>query len=182
VSVKPSGLPFWSRTNTLTSYGGHVTKAEFAGISALGGNTDLAAVDFNRLAANLATCSRTVPFATLSWTTRESTSQEPLVSYAAIPTGVYFGEPYDGSNPPRGYPSVTRSGNVSIVTFDSSYSDAYGVSHPFAPSTTTAKVTLNSTTLGRVPTADDSSGQLVVIVWDSSGIPTQDNSITLEAW
>lgn len=179
--VMPAGSPFWARTNTFGHYGGHVSKAEFAGVAALGGDTDLSAADFNRLPTDVAAVSRTIPFCVISYTGRESTADDPLVSYVALPTGVYVGEPYDGGNPPTGFPGVTISGDNAVVTFDSSYSDAYGIAQAFSP--TIARPSLNDLTAGLMVRVISISGQTVTtLVVDETPTAQQDIAVTLEVW
>jgi len=179
--VTPSGSPYWARTNTFSHYGGHTSKSEWAGVAALGGDTDLAAADFNRLATDAACTARTTPFCIISYTTRESTSLDPLVSYVALPTGIYAGVPYDGSDPPTGFPSVELSGTNSVVTLESSYNDPFGIAQSFA--VTRAKPTLNDLTAGLMARIVSVSGNVIsVVVLDESAAEQQDKMLTLEIW
>jgi hypothetical protein len=179
--VTPAGAPFWARTNGLATYGGDTAKENYAGVAALGGDTDLDADALNRLAADAVATSRTVPFCVISYTTRESTAEDPLVIYVALPTGVYVGEPYDGGNPPTGFPTVEISGTTAVVTLASSYLDPFGVAQSF--SIVRARVSVNDLTAGLMPKFMSVSGTMVAtIVLNESAAVQQDKSLTVEIW
>jgi hypothetical protein len=128
MTTTPAGRPAWERANDHTSYGGHSEKRNYQGIPVINPRTDVGAEHLARLAADLAAVQRTAAFGVLVFTARDSTTADPLVSVADLMTGVYSGAPYDGGNPPTGYPSVTRSGDGQYqVTFAASYDDPYAV-------------------------------------------------------
>lgn len=179
--VTPAGVPFWARTNTFSHYGGHASKSEYAGIAALGGDTDLAAADFNRLSTDKAATARTTPFCIINYTTRESTSDDPLVNYVALPSGVYTGSPYDGAYPPTGFPTVTLSGTSALVTLASSYTDLFGIAQTF--SLTRAKATLNEITIGLIAKITVVTTTTVATeVMNASALRQQDKTLTVEIW
>ena len=127
MTLVPSGLPGWSRVNTFANYGGSVNKANFRGEPALGGGTDLDASDFLRMVTDLSSAARTMPLCVITCNARSATGDEPLVSYCAMPTGVYSGEPYVGDNPPNGFPTVTSGGSdVVVITLPETMTDEYG--------------------------------------------------------
>jgi hypothetical protein len=185
--VTPAGAPFWARTNGLATYGGDSAKENYAGVAALGGDTDLDADALNRLAADAVATARTTPFCVISYTTRESTAEDPLVTYVALPTGVYVGDPYDGGNPPTGFPTVEISGTdvpprrTALVTLASSYLDPFGVAQSF--SIVRARVSINDLTAGLMPKfMSVSSTTVATIVLNDSAAVQQDKSLTVEIW
>lgn len=176
--VVPSGSPYWSRTNTFSHYGGDSSKADYAGIPALGGDTDLDAADFNRLPTDLAACSRSQLLCVLQF---DTSSDPPDVNYAALPSGVYLGEPYPGSNPPTGFPEVVRTAGGFIVTLASSYSDAYGVEQ--SVTLTGAHMTVSSVTPGEAATAERTSDTTLFIqAFDETGSDLLGATLTAEIW
>jgi hypothetical protein len=176
--VVPSGSPYWSRTNTFAHYGGSASKSDYAGIPALGGDTDLAAEDFNRGPTDLAACSRSQVFCVLQL---DGSTDPPSVNYAALPTGVYLGEPYPGDNPPSGFPVVVRTASGYTVTVADSYLDSYGIEQTV--SITGARVTVASLTIGEAATAEKSSDtELAIEAFDENGTALSGETLTMEIW
>lgn len=181
--VVPSGAPYWSRANAFGNYGGNASKSAYASIPALGGDTDLDPADFNRGPTDLAACARSQAFCIMQLTSRETTAEDPLVNYVALPTGVYLGEPYDGGNPPAGFPGIVRNfaGNMT-VTLGSAYSDAYGVEQEYV--VTGARATLAYLAiLGQAATAERlSDSEVTVEYFDNGGTSLFDQTVTVEIW
>jgi hypothetical protein len=154
-TIRPTGLPAWTRTATFEQYGGHTAKENFLGRSAINPVTDVDATEFSRMTTDLAVLVRTAPFAVMTIVCQDTQHRgfddegqpifipgpaTPLIEYAALMTGVR-NTIYEGDAPPTGYPSVVRTGTGEFtVTFATSYADEYGVAAAYAPRAAQATV------------------------------------------
>lgn len=130
--VIPTGSPAWLKANDFSSYGGSLTKKNFASRGAINPKTDVGAEAFSRIAADLAALARTAPFGVFAITCDDGTPGPPAITYAAMMTGVRTAS-YVGNAAPTGFPSAIRNGNGDItLTFSASYTDPYGITGAFA--------------------------------------------------
>lgn len=130
--VIPTGSPAWLKANDFSSYGGSLTKKNFASRGAINPKTDVGAEAFSRITADLAAIARTAPFAVILVTCDDGTPGPPTINYAAMMTGVRSSS-YVGNAAPTGFPSAIRNGNGDITfTFASTYADPYGIIGAFA--------------------------------------------------
>lgn len=138
--VIPLGSPAWTRANDFSSYGGHLSKKNFASRGAINPKTDVSAEAFSRMAADLAALARTAPFGVFLVTCDDGTPGPPTINYAAMMTGARTA-PYVGNAAPTGFPSAARNGNGDItLTFAASYMDPYGIAGAFALSLAKAQL------------------------------------------
>lgn len=146
MSVIPTGVPVWLRTNDFTSYGGNLNKKNFASRGVINPKTDVGAEAFARITADLASLGRTAPFAVFQIQCDDTTPAAPTVTWVTMMTGTRSAS-YLGSAPPTGFPSVARNGNSDFtITFAASYTDPYGVTGAFVAKG--ARSQLNGDTAG----------------------------------
>jgi len=132
MTITPTGLPAWTRTAAHTDYGGHTSKTNYMGGGVINAKTDVGAEQVCRMAADVAALVRVAPFAVLTIQFNDTPAADPTILYANLMTGVTAN--YEGDNPPSGFPSASRAADgVCLLSFDSSYSDDYGVAADFAP-------------------------------------------------
>lgn len=121
----PSGLPSWSRTATAETYGGSIEKQNYQSQGVTNAMTDLGAEEFSRMAADLSSCIRTAPFASL---VVNGVTEEVLniqTQYGSL------NEVYDGYNPPFGFPTFIRNNDgYYTLEFPESATDDFGVVYP----------------------------------------------------
>jgi hypothetical protein len=128
MAIVPSGLPAWSKTADLQSYGGNLNKVNYQSQGVTNPLTDISAEQHARMCEDTAAITRTAPFATLTVQCDDVTPGPPTITAIDMMTGVQLAS-YVGNVPPTGFPSASRLGNSAVrVTFASSYSDDYGVS------------------------------------------------------
>jgi hypothetical protein len=124
----PAGLPPWARAANHEQYGGDLNKQNYQSQGVTNPLTDIGAEHITRMAEDMAACARTAAFCVLTIRCNDSTPAAPTIVAANMMTGVRTVS-YEGDNPPSGFPSATRLGNGAVrLTFESSYSDDYGVS------------------------------------------------------
>jgi len=134
MAIVPEGSPLWARTVDFAHYGGNVEKANYLSRGAIDALTDVDASQFARLTADLASVTRTAPFAVIRLLCDDTTPAAPTIEYVHMATGVRLTS-YVGTSAPAGYPSAARNGNGDVtVTFASSYTDPYGVANAFTVS------------------------------------------------
>lgn len=179
MAVVPTGLPAWTRTAAHTQYGGHVDKRNYMGIGPVDALTDVGAENLCRAATDLASAVRTLPFCVMRLLCNDSSPAAPTVEFVNMMTGVRVTS-YAGDAAPTGFPSAARNNNGDVtVTFDSSYTDEYGVEGDFAP--TLANTTVFATAHRVAPVVI--SGQTVrVRVYDAAGAAVSDPRFTLAVW
>ncbi len=132
MSILPTGLPAWLRTNDFTHYGGNKDKENYLSRGAIDALTDVDAKQFARLTADVAALSRVAPFCVITLLCSDTAPGSPTFESFIRQTGS-TAVGYLGSAPPSGFPTVTRNGigDVSIA-FSSSYLDSYGISGDFS--------------------------------------------------
>lgn len=127
MSVIPTGVPLWLRTNDFASYGGNLNKKNFASRGVINPKTDVGAEAFARMTADLAALGRTAPFAVLQIQCDDTTPAAPTVTWVTMMTGTRNAS-YLGSLAPAGFPTVARNGNGDFtLSFAAYYTDPYGV-------------------------------------------------------
>jgi hypothetical protein len=132
MTVVPTGLPAWTRTADLESYGGHLLKRNHMGGGVIDATTDVGAEDFSRLTSDLAAAVRTAPMAVITYLNNDSSPAAPTIESVHMMTGVRL-VAYPGDSPPVGLPSAARNGNGDVTfTFAATYSDEYGVPGSFS--------------------------------------------------
>jgi hypothetical protein len=121
----PTGYPAWTRGADYTQYGGDPNKANYQSQGVVNPITDVGAEGFSRMASDVAAITRTAEFCALQALCDVSSST--TVENCRLMTGISAGS-YLGTAPPSGFPTVTRNGSGDVtITFDSSYTDEYGV-------------------------------------------------------
>lgn len=140
MTITPTGAPVWQRTTDHTDYGGNVNKKNYMGQGVVNALTDVGAEDFVRICADLSALARTSPMWVITYLCNDTSPAAPTIEVVLGMTGVRVVS-YAGNAAPTGFPSAARNGNGDVTfTFDSNYSDDYGVSAPWAPQTCTASV------------------------------------------
>jgi hypothetical protein len=140
--------------------------------------TDVGAEALCRLAADLEAVTRTCPFATITYLTRDASPGAPTIETAFLMTGIRTTS-YFGDAAPSGFPGAARNGNTDVTfTFASSYSDPYSISGAFAPKHATACV--HGSAVGE-PTVEI-SGQTVRVRGFNGGSALLDRRFTLTVW
>lgn len=136
MAIVPSGVPAWLRTNDHATYGGDTQKTDFHGQGAVDARTDVAAKQFVRMCADLASVQRTAPFATLTYTCVDTpTPGDPT-------NNAYKGMPQGGADPVG-----TRNGDGDVsIDWGGTYIDAYGIEGPLV--ITGADATLHGAAAG----------------------------------
>ncbi len=177
MSITPAGSPAWTRSVGITDYSGNVNKQNYMGIGAIDALTDCSADEFCRATADLVACVRTAPFFVGTFLCNDTAPAAPTVESVLMQTGVRTTS-YAGGSAPAGFPAAARNGDGDVTfTFDSSYTDEYGVAGAFTP--VHAKGTAHTTTHATVTTVV--SGQTVrVRVFDDAGVAVDDARVTLE--
>lgn len=126
----PTGNPAWTRSADYTTYGGHPDKANYQSQGVVNPRCDVGAEGFSRLASDTAAIVRTAEFCAMQ-VLCDVGGTLTTVEHCRLMTGVSGS--YTGTAPPAGFPTVTRNGSGDVsVTFDSSYTDEYGVTGTFA--------------------------------------------------
>jgi hypothetical protein len=175
----PNGYPAWKHTSNHETYGGDLNKRNYQSQGSVNAQTDVDVAGFCRMAEDLAECTRTAPFAIISWTCNDSSPAAPTITAANIMTGISTS--YEGDAAPAGCPSGSRNGDGDCsFVFPATPTDDYGVSADLdslihlLPSSRTSGVTataeLTATTTVRVRLVDvgtgtgsaDAEGTLVV--------------------
>ena len=179
MTIIPEGLPAWTRTASHTQYGGHPNKQNYQNIGCINAQTDVGAENLCRAAADLAAVARTASFCVMRILCNDTSPAAPTIEFVNMMTGVRTTS-YAGDAAPTGFPGAARNGNGDVtVTFDSSYTDDYGVEGDFAP--TQAHTTVFATAHRVAPV--EISGQTVrVRVADAAGAAVSDPRFTLAVW
>ncbi len=157
MSVVPTGRPAWSRTADYQSYGGNLNKVNYQSQGVTNPLTDISAEQHARLCEDTAAATRTASFADMTVQCDDVTLGPPTITAVDMMTGVQLAS-YVGNVPPTGFPSAARNGNSDVtLTFDSSYTDDYGVSEnlslvhaiatPHGTTALTETVTVTATTV-----------------------------------
>lgn len=179
MAITPTGSPSWVRNSDYTTYGGNVNKANYQGQGKVNARTDVDAEEFARMTADLAAIMRTAPFCTITFTCRDSSALDPLVTDVTMqPSGVVTTS-YAGGSPPAGFPSVERNGDGDVtITFDASYTDAYGVSGAWSP--THVVVGAHHTT--GVDVGGTVGASVVNVYITTGGVGVQDATVSVSIW
>ena len=177
MAVTPTGDPLWARTASHDIYGGHSDKGNYQSQGAINPKTDVTAEEFSRIVEDLAAAARVAAFCKLRITCNDTTPAAPTFEWVRMSTGVRETS-YEGDSPPSGFPSGARvSDGVVTITFASSYSDAYGVSHAFTP----AQVEAYGASSGVAYVTHSISGNTVQLnAYDASEVAVADASMTAE--
>lgn len=179
MTIAPSGSPPWLRTNSLEHYGGDLNKQNYLSRGAIDALTDVDAAQFCRLASDVASLQRVMPFCTLTYTCNDSSPAPPTVSFVHMQTGISGS--YAGDTPGSGFPALSRNGNGDVsITFSSSYQDSFGVSGAFSVSS--AIPSLLSATAGEVVAQLVSSTVVRVRAFSTSGTAISDAVVTISIW
>jgi hypothetical protein len=179
MTITPTGSPAWTRTADHSHYGGHVSKRNYQSQGVTNPRTDVGAEAICRQAADTAAAVRTAKFFGGSFTNNDAAPGAPTVSSVEMMTGV-LQAPYTGDAPPSGFPSATRIGTGHVrFTFETSYTDEYGVVGAFAP----RRATASGHGTSFVSCTCVVSGQTVdVYCWDAVGVALADKTVTLTVW
>lgn len=174
----PSGSPPWLRAAGIEDFGGHVAKANYGSVGVVNARTDVGAEAVMALSRDLVALVNTAPFAVIYLTCNDSSPAAPTINIVNLMTGVRA-TTYAGDAAPAGFPSAARNGNGHVtITFDASYTDAYGVAGDFAIGTHSGS--LNGSTAGSVSTDKTSATTLVCRAFDSGGSAISNASMTIE--
>ncbi len=147
MAIVPSGYPAWTRLADHTQYGGNVNKRNYMLIGAVNAQTDVTAEEWCRAASDLAAVVRTAPMWVIDFTNNDTAGDPPTINRIYGMTGVRLTS-YEGDNAPTGFPSAVSNGDGDVTfTFESSYSDDYGVAGDFAISWALASIRDNDSTL-----------------------------------
>jgi hypothetical protein len=131
MSVIPTGHPYFTRAAGHANYGGHVDKRNHLSQGVIDPETDVSAQQLARLATDLASIARVAPFAYMVVQCNDTSPAAPTVVLANMGTGISSAG-YEGDAPPSGFPTLARvSDGRFTITFDSTYTDDYGVSGSF---------------------------------------------------
>ena len=179
MTITPSGNPPWMRTNDLTHYGGDVNKENYLSRGAIDALTDVDAAQFSRLAADMASLQRVMPFCVLTLLCSDSSPAAPTIEFVHMQTGISGS--YLGSSPPSGFPSASRNSNGDVsITFASTYSDPYSVSGTYAVSS--AIPCLISATAGEVSAELVSDTVIRLRAFSTAGVAISDARMTVSVW
>ena len=177
MSITPTGAPAWTRQTSHVDYGGNVNKQNFMGQGVVNALTDVGAEDFCRMCSDLAAVARTASMFVIEYTCSDSSPAAPTINVVLGMTGVRLVS-YVGDAAPTGFPSAARNGNGDVTfTFDSSYSDDYGIAGAWVPVTCTTSV---SGTAARVAEWVISGSTVRIRVFDDAGAAVSNPTVTLE--
>lgn len=175
-TVTPTGLPQWGRAAGHEQYGGNVNKRNHLLQGVVDAETDVSAQQLARLAADVAAMARVSPSAYLVIQCSDTVPADPTVELVGMVTGATT-DPYDGGNPPAGFPTVTRVGDSeALVSFDTSYSDPYGVSVP----TNIVGGAIVTATTGSAWTQYNSATSFTVRGFTTAGASVQDARLLIQ--
>jgi hypothetical protein len=182
MTITPEGLPPWTRTASHTQYGGHENKQNYQNTGCINSQTDVGAEHLCRIAADLAAGIMTAPFAVITYLCNDTSPAAPTIESVLIMSGAALTTSYAGDAAPAGYPSAARNGNGDVtITFDSSYSDDYGVAGAFTP--TRALPSVHVTSLVHRYALPEVSGQTVRIrATNDAGTGVSDARVTVEVY
>jgi hypothetical protein len=132
MTIQPSGAPLWLRGSGITQYGGDLNKKDYGGIGAINARTDLSAVQYSRLVADMASLARVSPLMRMQFTPHASapvTSVELCSPCWGVPM------PYaDGAAPPSSvYPTITGTGALRTIILSPTATDDYSVIGQISP-------------------------------------------------
>jgi len=179
VAVTPTGSPAWTRTVSHVHYGGNTDKANYLGRGAIDPITDVAAEEFSRQACDLASVTRTSPFAVITLLHNDGPAAAPTIESVLMMTGVRLTS-YAGDAAPTGFPSAARNGDGHCtITFSASYLDDYSVTGSFAPISGIG--TGHGADFVDV-TVTPSGSTVVVRCFDQSGSPLANIRVTIRVW
>lgn len=179
MAITPTGSPAWLRTVAIGHYGGHASKENYLSRGAIDALTDVAAEEFVRMTADLATTVRTAPFAIITYLNNDTSPAAPTIERVLMMTGVNLTS-YAGGSPPSGFPSAARNGTGRVTfTFAASYLDEYGVTGAYVP--VSCQVTGHGSAFV-CPTAEISGNTVVIRCKDQAGSDVADARITLQVW
>lgn len=129
MTTTPTGDPLWARNSDASTYGGHPEKRNYQSQDAVNPLTDVTAEEFIRLCADVAGLASVAPFAILTLTCNDATTEDPTVNSAFQSNGVSLNG-YAGGFPPTGFPTCTRVSDGKVqVQWSQSQSDDYGVAY-----------------------------------------------------
>lgn len=182
MTTTPAGLPAWSRTASIESYGGHAEKRNYMSQGAINARTDVTAEQLCRMAADLSSVVRVIPLARLVVQNNDTGAAHPAVLGAWLQSGV-SSEGYDGDDPPAGFPSVTRVSDGSLyVTFPTALTDDFGVSqnvHIRAGLGAVSGDLADVSWIESDPNSDGNNERIAFTMQDDSGVVI-DTLVTLE--
>lgn len=180
--MTPTGLPAWVRAMSHEDYGGHLEKRNFQSQGVVNPRTDVGAEALCRMAADLEAAARTAPWCVLRMTV-DTVAGDVTVQSVNQMTGTRSA-PYDGTQPPGGFPSVAINGAGDVtVTWDAEYPDAYGVTAPVNITHAIASIGGNAAAFAAWEAVDgdaDGSAEAVrAYAFDATGTPLDDFELTL---
>lgn len=179
MSTIPTGRPAWARSVSHTDYGGFPTKKNYQSQGVTNPRTDVGAEAYCRLAADAEACTRTAPFAVITFLNNDTGTDPPTVESAYLMTGVTTAG-YEGDAPATGFPGGVRNGSAHTTwTFAATYEDAYETEEAFTPRF--AQVFCHGSTFASA-TATISGSTVVVRVFDAAGSALDDVRVTLVVW
>lgn len=177
MTITPSGSPPWARQTSHADYGGHLNKRNFMSLGVVNALTDVGAEEFVRACSDLAAVCRTASMWVITYECNDTIPAAPTIEVAYGMTGVRLVS-YEGDAAPTGFPSAARNGNGDVTfTFESSYSDDYGVSAGWLP--TFAETGLHGSVGGTAPFVIVGSTVRVAAI-RHDGVAISDARITLE--
>lgn len=128
MTVTPDGTPAWERTASADIYGGHPDKRDFGNLGVINPKTDVSAVQFARLCADMAAVARVAPFSVITLTCDDTSPAAPTVNGLRQMNGV-SSTGYVGDSPPAGMPTCTRVSDGKVqIAWPPSVSDEFGIS------------------------------------------------------
>jgi hypothetical protein len=178
MAITPTGSPVWVRATDFSHYGGDPNKQNYQSQGAVDPLTDVTAEQLSRLAADVAAIARVTPFCVLTFQADDALGNNPTVEYCNLMTGVRATS-YAGGSPPAGFPSVEyASPGEHLITFDSSYTDEFGVSGGFIPRHAVA----TGHTIPAFETSVIVAGQIVYVYAMSGGAGVTNKRLTVEVY
>jgi len=174
MTTLPAGLPAWSRTASIESYGGHADKINFMGQGAIDARTDVTAAQINRLAADMSAIVRVLPLAVIIVQNDDTGVNDPTVLGAWLQSGVSAAG-YAGASPPSGFPTATRISDGSVaIQFPVPLTDDFGVEQKVHIRAAEASVSGDVADVSwGAPTDPDADGyyeRIVMTAQDDSGV------------
>lgn len=117
--ITPAGAPAWTRTAAPDTYGAVPGLHDLGGVGAVNAKTDIAAAEYTRMAADVASAVRAAPLFWLAFQAVVPGMGSPSINVLQcspmwdLPSGAY-----EGASPPLGsYPTFAFSGSRILVTF-----------------------------------------------------------------
>lgn len=178
--IVPTGVAPWTRSTDFAHYGGALDKQNYLSRGAIDALTDVDAASFARMTADMAALARVAPFAVITLVCNDAGSDPPTIEASNLMTGVRA-VTYEGDSAPTGFPSGAHNSTGSCtLTFDTSYTDSYGVLGAFSISH--VKVGMIHTSVARAVAEVVTANTVRLRAFDASDAPLSGARMILEVW